>query len=108
MHQPGLPQYLFVCLLFTVVCILYVGAPQRDLTVYVNKQGLVADLLQEAAKELQVMVLQAAFAFTCSLLYGMFSGGPACSFNSAWPAISPCLYFTADVIEEKWCPLGVF
>lgn len=29
-------------------------APQRDLTVYVNKQGLVADLLQEAAKELQV------------------------------------------------------
>ena len=40
-------------------------APQRDVTVYVNKQGLVAELLQEAAKELQVrthiVVLQVTF-----------------------------------------------
>ena len=38
-------------------------ASQRDLTVYVNKQALVADLLNEAAKELQVRPCLATFAF---------------------------------------------
>ena len=41
-------------------------ASQRDLTVYVNKQALVADLLNEAAKELQVRLCLATFAFILS------------------------------------------
>ena len=43
-------------------------ASQRDLTVYVNKQALVADLLNEAAKELQVRPCLATFAFIPSYI----------------------------------------